>query len=142
MKTIISECISSWLINWTTWTTWTTCTTLTTGSTGSPGPPHSLLCLVLYCLYFQTNNLLQAGRFNFTPRGEIQLPKVNGKTQKKKNNHVRKNKRRNNSNRKNKQKHKLKKDNGDKKHLLNFLFQGGLMATYWLVGRKEEERDD
>ena len=39
-------------------------------------------------------------------------------------------------------KHQLKKDNTDKKHLLNSLFQGGLMATYWLVGRKEEERDD
>ena len=33
----------------------------------------------LFCFNFQTNNLLQAGRFNFTPRGEIQLPKVNGK---------------------------------------------------------------
>ena len=33
----------------------------------------------LFCFYFQTNNLLQAGRFNFTPRGEIQLPKVNEK---------------------------------------------------------------
>ena len=33
----------------------------------------------LFCFNFQTNNLLQAGRFNFTPRGEIQLPKVNRK---------------------------------------------------------------
>ena len=33
----------------------------------------------LFCFSFQTNSLLQAGRFNFTPRGEIQLPKVNGK---------------------------------------------------------------
>ena len=51
----------------------------------------------------------QADRFNYTPRGEIQLPKVN------------------------------------RRGLLVLyscvIFQGGTMATYWLVGRKEEERE-
>ena len=34
---------------------------------------------------------------------------------------------------------KLKKTSS--KVMMTFLQQGGTMATYWLVGRKEEERD-
>ena len=79
---------------------------------------------------FDLPNLLQAGRFNYTPRGDIQLPKVremeNGTTK-------------NTNALTEKELDKLKKNSS--KLMMTFLQQGGTMATYWLVGRKEEERD-
>ena len=67
---------------------------------------------------------------------------MNGKTQKRKTTNQERTKEETTAIERTNKKHQLKKDNTDKKHLLNSLFQGGLMATYWLVGRKEEERDD